>query len=51
MLKINTLSGQPFQTVYVNEDDVIYNDLLKYINIPPHPKFKNFPDTNKMYKG
>jgi hypothetical protein len=49
MLKINTLSGQPFQTIHVNEDDVTYNDLLKYINIPPHPKFKNFHIYKKIY--
>ena len=51
MLKINTLSGQPFQTVCVNEDDVTYDDLLKYINIPPHPKFKNLSDTYMRYYG
>ena len=49
MLKINTLSGKLFQTVYVNEDDVTYNDILKYINIPPHPKFKNLSTYGKIY--
>jgi len=41
MLKINTLS--------VNEDDVTYNDLLKYINIPPHPKFKNLSNYGEIF--
>jgi hypothetical protein len=37
MISINTFSGQPFQTIHVTEDDTTYNDLLKYIKIPPHP--------------
>jgi hypothetical protein len=40
MISINTFSGQPFQTIHVTEDDMTYNDLLKYIKIPPHPRFK-----------
>ena len=51
MLKINTLSGQLFQTVYVNEDDVTYNDILKYINIPRHPKFEKLSSNGKNYYG
>jgi hypothetical protein len=40
MISIKTFSGQPFQTIHVTEEDTTYNDLLKYIKIPPHPRFK-----------
>jgi hypothetical protein len=42
MISIKTFLGQPFQTIHVTEDDVTYNDLLKYIKIPPHPRFKQY---------
>jgi hypothetical protein len=41
-LSIKTFYEQPFQTIHVAEDDTTYNDLLKYIKIPPHPRFKNY---------
>ena len=41
MIRINTFSGQPFQTIHVNENDTTYTDLLKYIKIQPHPKYPN----------
>lgn len=40
MLKIRTLSGAIFTTIYVTEDDVIYRDILKYIDIPYDKRFK-----------
>ena len=42
MISIKTFSGQLFQTIHVTEDDITYNDLLKYIKIPPHPRFKEY---------
>ena len=42
MISIRTFSGQPFQTIHVTEDDTTYNDLLKYIKIPPHPRFEKY---------
>ena len=42
MISIKTFSGFLFQTIYVTEDDITYNDLLKYIKIPPHPRFDIF---------
>jgi hypothetical protein len=42
MIRIKTFSGQPFQTIHVTEDDTTYNDLLKYIKIPPHPRFEEY---------
>jgi hypothetical protein len=42
MISIKTFSGQPFQTIHVTEDDTTYNDLLKYIKIPPHPRFEEY---------
>ena len=42
MISIKTFSGQPFRTIHVTEDDTIYNDLLKYIKIPSHLRFKEY---------
>ena len=42
MISIKTFNGGIFQTIHVTEDDTTYNDLLKYIKIPPHPRFKNY---------
>ncbi len=47
MISITTFSGQPFQTIHVTEDDTTYNDLLKYIKIPPHPRFEGY--TRKIF--
>jgi hypothetical protein len=42
MISIKTFSGQPFQIIHITEDDMTYNDLLKYIKIPPHPRFEEY---------
>ena len=42
MISIKTFNGGIFQTIHVTEDDNIYSDLLKYIKIPPHPRFKEY---------
>jgi hypothetical protein len=42
MISIKTFAGGIFQTIHVTEDDTTYNDLLKYIKIPPHPRFKEY---------
>ena len=39
MISVRTINGTLFQNIHVNEDDIMYNDLLKYIKIPPHPRF------------
>ena len=49
MISIKTFSGQPFQTIHVNEDDTTYSYLLKYIKIPPHPRFKEY--NNEIYRN
>ena len=46
MICIKTFSGQTFQTIHVTEDDTNYSDLLKYIKIPPHPRFKEYNRNN-----
>ena len=43
MIRINTLSGDLYQNIYVSENDNKYNDLIKYIKKPVHPKFKEMP--------
>jgi hypothetical protein len=42
MISIKTFNGRIFQTIHVTEDDTTYNDLLKYIKIPPHPRFEEY---------
>jgi hypothetical protein len=42
MISIKTFAGGIFQTIHVTEDDTTYNDLLKYIKIPPHPRFEEY---------
>ena len=42
MISIKTFNGGIFQTIHITEDDTTYNDLLKYIKIPPHPRFKDY---------
>ena len=56
MISIKTFTGQPFQNIHVTEDDTTYNDLLKYIKIPPHPRFEEYnrkldlcKDTSNIY--
>jgi hypothetical protein len=42
MISIKTFNGGIIQTIHVTEDDTTYNDLLKYIKIPPHPRFEEY---------
>ena len=46
MLRINTLSGSHYTTIYLSEDDVYYLDLFKYIKKPVHPIYKNYNDVD-----
>jgi len=43
MIRINRLSGELYQNIYISEIDNKYNDLIKYIKKPVHPKFKEVP--------
>ena len=49
MISIKTFSGQPFQTIHITEDDTAYSDLLKYIKIPPHPRFKEYKYNRELF--
>ena len=42
MIKINTISGAKYQDIAINENDFTYGDLLKYIKIPEHSKFREY---------
>ena len=42
MISIKTLSGDIHQQIYVNEGDKTYGSLLKYIEMPKHPKFREY---------
>jgi hypothetical protein len=39
MIVIYNGSGQVYQTILPNENDITYNDLIKYIKIPKHQEF------------
>ncbi len=47
MLHIKTFTGENFQTIHINDTDTVYNDLLKYITIPSHPRFENYNKKRK----
>ena len=40
MITIYNGSGQVYQTILSTENDITYNDLIKYIKIPNNPKHK-----------
>lgn len=45
MIKIETLNGQTYQCIHVNEYDTHYNDLLKYIKKPiTDAKYTEYPE-------
>jgi hypothetical protein len=43
---VKTLNGTNFQT----DNDIVYNDLLKYITIPPHPKIENYNYKDNIFR-
>ena len=42
MINLETLSGEPFQTIHLNEDDRYYKDLLRFVKKIPtkYPDYK-----------
>jgi hypothetical protein len=49
MISLANLSGVVHQQIYVNEEDKTYGSLLKYINQPVHPKFREYIPSHKYY--
>jgi hypothetical protein len=49
MITIYNGSGKIYQTILPNENDIIYNDLIKYIHILKHPDFDEIDFNNKIY--
>ena len=47
MIQLETLSGQPYDTVYLNETDSKYRDILEHIK-RPYPEY-NPSDFSKVY--
>ena len=39
MIKLETLSGQPYDNIYLNEQDTIYKHILKHIKRPDYPEY------------
>ena len=50
MIVINNFSGKIHQTINIKETDYIYNDLIKYIQIPKYPLFDELNIKNKRFK-
>ena len=48
MIQLETLSGQIYDTVYLNETDNKYGDIVKYIKRPNYPEY-NPSDFSKEY--
>ena len=42
MIQIETLSGQPYDTVYLNETDSKYSDIRKHIKRPDYPEYNSY---------
>ena len=49
MIKLYTGSGKIYQTILVKENDITYNDLIKYIQIPKHPEFDEIDFNEIIY--
>jgi hypothetical protein len=49
MITIYNGSGQIYQTILPTENDITYNDLIKYIQILKHPDFDEIDFNNKIY--
>jgi hypothetical protein len=43
-MRINTADGEKYQDINISGNDTIYRDIIKYINIPNHPKYKEYYD-------
>ena len=52
MIQLETLSGEIYQQIYVNETDEKYRDIIKYIRIPTnYPEYKpeDSPEKLELY--
>ena len=49
MIKLETLSGHPYDTVYLNETDSKYSDIRKHIKRPDYPELPKNADNYKNY--
>ena len=46
MITLKLLSGIIYQVIEINEYDITYNDLLKYIKKQKHPKYDEYDENN-----
>ena len=51
MITLYNVSGKVYQTIIPTENDIIYNDLIKYIKIPKHQEFDEIDFNNKIYNN
>ena len=49
MITFYDYSGNIYQIILPNENDITYNDLIKYIKIPENPQFDEIDFNKKIY--
>ena len=49
LITLYTPIGIVYQKFNINETDITYGDLLKYINLPKHDLYDELDDSNKIY--
>ena len=49
LITLYTPIGIVYQKFTINETDIIYDDLLKYINLPKHELYDELDELNKSY--
>jgi hypothetical protein len=48
-ITLYTPIGIVYQTFNINENDIIYDDLIKYINLPKHELYDELDESKKIY--
>ena len=49
LITLYTPIGIEYQKFTINETDITYGDLLKYINLPKNELYDELDDSNKIY--
>jgi hypothetical protein len=49
LITLYTPVGIVYQKFNINENDIIYSDLIKYINLPQHELYDELDESKKVY--
>ena len=49
LITLYTPVGIEYQKFTINDDDIIYGDLIKYINLPKHELYNELDESNKIF--